>query len=230
MGRSVWPWPWPWWWLLVCREPWDDELTCLLLLLPWSLPPPPLETAPPDASLWIASRILCTRDRACAMETSSKLKSFVRARTVAWNRFFTALSVRPGRAFVILAHWLPIARCMVMIMRSSSSVQSPFLIPGFRWLCQRSRHCLPVRSVSISAMLVQLPVPWTLINRRSFSSSDDVQGSDKAKSNNSKLDVNHSLLNPEVFPQPVYLLFFSLNSDMLSVNLLKSYQKCRQFC
>ncbi|KAG7263757.1 hypothetical protein CRUP_027994, partial [Coryphaenoides rupestris] len=38
----------------------------------------------------------------------------------------------------------PVAGRVVM-MRSSSSVHDVFFTSGFRWLCQRSRHCLPMR-------------------------------------------------------------------------------------
>ena len=58
--------------------------------------------------------------------------------------FFTWLSVRPGRRFAISLHLLPSALCASTMICSSSAVHGPLLIVGSRWLCQRSRHCLPV--------------------------------------------------------------------------------------
>ena len=59
--------------------------------------------------------------------------------------FLIALSVRPGRCLAISAHLFPCSLCARCRVSSSSSVHGSFLIDGSSWLCQRSRHCLPLR-------------------------------------------------------------------------------------
>ena len=44
-------------------------------------------------------------------------------------------------------------------MRSSSADHSFLLMIGSRWLCQRSRHCLPDRDGTPSAITDQFRVP-----------------------------------------------------------------------
>ena len=45
-------------------------------------------------------------------------------------------------------------------MRSSSWVQEDFFTSGLRWLCQRSRHCLPMRPCRCLAMMDQRLGPY----------------------------------------------------------------------
>lgn len=65
-------------------------------------------------------------------------------RMVEFQWFLIALSVRPGRSLAISAHLLPSCLCASISMLSSSSDHASFLIEGLRWLCHRSRHCLPI--------------------------------------------------------------------------------------
>ena len=67
-------------------------------------------------------------------------------------------------------------RCASMIAMSSSSDQRSFLMLGFRWLCQRSRHCLPMRPGSFCAMSDQFFGPWCPTICFTSSSSSCVQG------------------------------------------------------
>ena len=58
------------------------------------------------------------------------------------------------------------------MMRSSSSVQSCLSTTGLKWLCHRSRHCLPVRSSPIlRARSAQRPTPSAATSTFSASSS-----------------------------------------------------------
>ena len=54
------------------------------------------------------------------------------------------LSVRPGMCLAISDQLLPCCACSWNSATSSSRLQSALRMAGFRWLCQRSRHCLPV--------------------------------------------------------------------------------------
>lgn len=58
--------------------------------------------------------------------------------------FLMELSVLPLRYLVKFAHWLP--RFLWRIKRSHSYIllHSSLLISGFRWLCHRYLHCLPI--------------------------------------------------------------------------------------
>lgn len=58
-----------------------------------------------------------------------------------------------------------------MIAWSSSSVQRSFLISGFRWLCQRSRHCLPILPGKFLAIKLQFLGPCSKTNFITRSSS-----------------------------------------------------------
>ena len=95
-----------------------------------------------------------------------------RTLALAWYLFFAALSVLPGKAFVILDHWLPIMPWRVSIILSSSKVQSVFFKSGCKWLHQRSRHCFPVLLEICFPTKVQLVNPtWSITLNRSASSS-----------------------------------------------------------
>ncbi|OMJ86958.1 hypothetical protein SteCoe_11431 [Stentor coeruleus] len=77
------------------------------------------------------------------------------------------LSVLPDMCVAISLHLLPNCFWSSKIRFSSSSVQVSFFISGFRWLCQRSRHCFPVlpsiprRSFMALAIFVHFFSPWT---------------------------------------------------------------------
>ena len=75
------------------------------------------------------------------------------------KRFLIALSVRPGSRFTISDHRVPSSATPSAMSWSSSSVHSPFLTAGQRWLNQRSRHCLPTRPVMCEAMRDQRCAP-----------------------------------------------------------------------
>lgn len=94
--------------------------------------------------------------------------------------FLTWLSVRPGRRLAISDHLLPSSLWASDIIRSSSSVQPFLFIQGSKWLCQRSRHCLPLRPgipawARRSAIAAQLFVPYSVTIWRIASSSASVQ-------------------------------------------------------
>lgn len=59
---------------------------------------------------------------------------------------------------------------------SSSSVHAVFLIFGFKWLCHRSRHCLPMRPRRLRAISVHFFGPYRATNSMTFSSSSLVHG------------------------------------------------------
>lgn len=70
----------------------------------------------------------------------------------------------PGSNFAISAQRFPSSLCAWQIMRSSSSVQDDFFTSGLRWLCQRSRHCLPILPFNCLAIRVQCLVPYFFTN------------------------------------------------------------------
>ncbi|KAF3857578.1 hypothetical protein F7725_010779, partial [Dissostichus mawsoni] len=57
------------------------------------------------------------------------------------------------------AQRFPSMLCDWQMMRSSCSVQPLFFTAGFRWLCQRSRHCFPLRLSRCLAMSDQRFTP-----------------------------------------------------------------------
>ena len=86
------------------------------------------------------------------------LRSSRRSAEFQW--FLIALSVRPTSSLAMSAHRFPRLRCASKRIRSSSGVQTSFLIAGSSWLCQRSRHCFPVRPWSCAAISDHRFVPW----------------------------------------------------------------------
>ena len=58
-----------------------------------------------------------------------------------------------------------------MPARTSSSLNDSFFTLGERWLCQRSRHCLPIRLGSSAAMRDQLEAPYCSTSSISLASS-----------------------------------------------------------
>ncbi|XP_075338597.1 uncharacterized protein LOC142398480 [Odontesthes bonariensis] len=69
----------------------------------------------------------------------------------------------PGSSLEMSAQRFPSSRWAWHTMRSSSRVQLLFFTVGFRWLCQRSRHCFPFRVCRCLAMSDQrfMPYFWT---------------------------------------------------------------------
>mmetsp|Transcript_8757 Transcript_8757/g.27184 ORF Transcript_8757/g.27184 Transcript_8757/m.27184 type:complete len:439 (-) Transcript_8757:648-1964(-) len=93
-------------------------------------------------------------------------------RIVAFQWFLIAFSVRPGRSFAISAHLFPIRAWPATRVRSSSASHSSRRISGLRWLCQRSRHCLPTRPRSDAAITDQHFCPcFATSSSKSLSSS-----------------------------------------------------------
>jgi len=62
---------------------------------------------------------------------------------VEFQWFLIELSVLPGSILVISAHLFPWAVCAKNKIHYSQGIHSTFKMLGFRWLCHRSRHCLP---------------------------------------------------------------------------------------
>ena len=87
------------------------------------------------------------------------------------HRFFTELSVLPGRRREISAHRFPNFSCMIEIIWSSSFVQLRLSTCGDSWLCHLSLHCFAFLDFSIRATLLQLLAPCALTYLCSFASS-----------------------------------------------------------
>ena len=87
-----------------------------------------------------------------------------------------SLSLRPSKRFTISDQRVPISATAWAIMMSSIIVHFDFLIWGARWLCQRSRHCLPVRPGTLLAISVQVFVPMLSTALTSIWSSSAFQG------------------------------------------------------
>ncbi len=90
--------------------------------------------------------------------------------------FFMVLSVRPSKTLAISAHLLLCFRCIKNKIHSSSLDQFIFFMRGFRWLCQRSLHCLPIRPARCSAIVVHLYGPCCSTSWSTRQSSSSVQG------------------------------------------------------
>mmetsp|Transcript_31721 Transcript_31721/g.94279 ORF Transcript_31721/g.94279 Transcript_31721/m.94279 type:complete len:200 (+) Transcript_31721:537-1136(+) len=97
-------------------------------------------------------------------------------RVAEFHRFLMALSVRPGMSLTISAHFVPCSATACRISRSSSSVKFSFFTSGERWLCQRSRHCLPLRSGISSAICAHCCVPFAPTKSLSLWSSSTDHG------------------------------------------------------
>ena len=68
--------------------------------------------------------------------------------------------MRPARCLEISAHLFSPVRFKWYRISSSSLLQSAFLIQGFKWLCQRSLHYLPIRPGRCPAISVHLIRTW----------------------------------------------------------------------
>mmetsp|Transcript_6373 Transcript_6373/g.21123 ORF Transcript_6373/g.21123 Transcript_6373/m.21123 type:complete len:218 (+) Transcript_6373:910-1563(+) len=95
-------------------------------------------------------------------------------RVAEFHRFLMALSVRPGMSLTISAHFVPCSATACRISRSSSSVKFSFFTSGERWLCQRSRHCLPTRPGRCCAIWDQEEGPYWATILSSLASSSGV--------------------------------------------------------
>mmetsp|Transcript_21215 Transcript_21215/g.54330 ORF Transcript_21215/g.54330 Transcript_21215/m.54330 type:complete len:259 (-) Transcript_21215:176-952(-) len=95
-------------------------------------------------------------------------------RIVEFHRFLMALSVRPGMSLTMSAHLVPCAATASMMARSSSGLKLSVFTSGHRWLCQRSRHCLPTRLGMPIAIRDQLAGPHWATSSRSLASSSGV--------------------------------------------------------
>ena len=87
-----------------------------------------------------------------ASASSFRLRWRSSLRSIEFQRFLIALSVRPGKHLTITDHRVPYRLTASWIARSSSAVHFAFVTCGLRWLCHRSRHCLPVRAPICSPM------------------------------------------------------------------------------
>mmetsp|Transcript_19212 Transcript_19212/g.48906 ORF Transcript_19212/g.48906 Transcript_19212/m.48906 type:complete len:458 (-) Transcript_19212:212-1585(-) len=90
--------------------------------------------------------------------------------------FLIELSVRPGSALAISAHLLPTLACSASSFSSSSGVHASFRMPSSSWLCQRSRHCLPMRPGRCEAICDHFLGPSSSTRRITVSSSSFVHG------------------------------------------------------
>ena len=86
------------------------------------------------------------------------------------------LTYRPGRRLAISAHLLPRVMWAYNIFRSSSSCHASLDISGFKWLCQRSRHCLPIRPGKLEAIRDHFLAPYFLTSSKTLMSSSAVHG------------------------------------------------------
>ena len=82
----------------------------------------------------------------------------------------------PGNIFAISAHLFPTVIWASRIILSSSSLQASLQISGLRWLCQRSRHCLPIRPGSWLAISDHFLAPYFSTSSSTFRSSSAVHG------------------------------------------------------
>lgn len=92
---------------------------------------------------------------------------------VEFQWFFIELSVRPGIIFVIYAHLFPWAVWAKNKIHSSCKSHSAFRIDGFKWLCQRYRHCFPSLPGTNFAIKDHLWGPYfstNFLTRKSYSS------------------------------------------------------------
>ena len=87
------------------------------------------------------------------------------------HRFLIWLSVRPASCLAISAHLFPKRRCDARSASSSAALQSVLVMFGSSWLCQRSRHCLPVRVGSCAAITDHARVPCSPTSATIFTSS-----------------------------------------------------------
>ena len=90
---------------------------------------------------------------------------------VEYQWFLTSLSERPGSCFEMFAHLFPWCSCMAIKIASSSSVHSPFLSSGSRWLTNLSLHCFPWRPGKCAAIFAHFRPYCRLFSLKMASSS-----------------------------------------------------------
>ena len=99
-------------------------------------------------------------------------------RSALFQWFLTLLSERPTSRLAISDQALPSSLCASMKTSSSLALHSPLRTRGFRWLSQRSRHCLELRLRMDAAIVLHLMLLMgsATTSARSFSSSSFVHG------------------------------------------------------
>jgi len=90
---------------------------------------------------------------------------------VEYQWFLTSLSERPRNCLEMFAHLFPWTSCMAISIASSSSVHSPFLSSGSRWLTNRSLHCFPCRPGRWAAIFAHFLPYWRRFSLNIASSS-----------------------------------------------------------
>mmetsp|Transcript_9749 Transcript_9749/g.31368 ORF Transcript_9749/g.31368 Transcript_9749/m.31368 type:complete len:364 (-) Transcript_9749:78-1169(-) len=97
-------------------------------------------------------------------------------RVAEFHRFLMALSVRPGNILTISDQRVPYRWTASTMARSSAVDHLDLDTSGERWLCQRSRHCLPERPSISLPITDQRTLPWyACIRDRRRASSSGVQ-------------------------------------------------------
>mmetsp|Transcript_25830 Transcript_25830/g.61664 ORF Transcript_25830/g.61664 Transcript_25830/m.61664 type:complete len:201 (-) Transcript_25830:8-610(-) len=117
----------------------------------------------------VAAAIAPTTGPRCLLAIRLNLRSS--RRSALFHRFLIWLSVRPASCLAISAHLFPKRVCEAMSSSSSAALQSVLVMFGSSWLCQRSRHCLPVRVGSCAAITDHARVPCSLTSATICTSS-----------------------------------------------------------
>lgn len=78
----------------------------------------------------------------------------------------------PGSNLEMSAQRFPSMFWAWQMMVSSSRVHLSFFTAGFRWLCQRSRHCFPLRVCMCLAMRDQCLTPYFCTSSMTWAGSD----------------------------------------------------------
>mmetsp|Transcript_15522 Transcript_15522/g.44133 ORF Transcript_15522/g.44133 Transcript_15522/m.44133 type:complete len:232 (+) Transcript_15522:2927-3622(+) len=113
---------------------------------------------------------------ACSSGSPCRTSEGARFFRCPFQKFFIALSVRPGRNFAIAAHLFPSSWCFAMIRASSSAEKGSFRRLGSSWLNHRSRQLLPFRPVpKVLATSDQFWGPYVSTSWISLTSSSCVQ-------------------------------------------------------
>ena len=92
------------------------------------------------------------------------------------NKVSSSLTYRPGNNLAISAQRLPFSIWYSNIFLSSSMLQAPLLMSGFKWLCQRSLHCLPILPGIWAAIMLHFLAPNCFTNRWTAASSSADHG------------------------------------------------------
>ena len=131
-------------------------------------------------------------------------------RSVEFQRFLIALSVRPGSSLAISAHRFSNRACASISSASSAAVHFSFFTFGSSWLCHRSRICFPDRPGRCTASADHDLTPNLATNCTTCSSSSVVHG---------HLVVLFSLLpSPPGLVRPLHLRITALAASTSSVH------------